>query len=111
MYREVSDVPGYKFLIDGEACAGIGKSLAEISVFVSKDGRKGRVLLFKYVRWHTDFEEPGIRSIDDRTIRISVPHVASTICLTRRWESLDVQYDVDVVTDWSGNPAPECAKN
>ncbi|MPZ32394.1 MAG: hypothetical protein GEV13_15580 [Rhodospirillales bacterium] len=53
--------------------------------------------------------EPVVTSVDDRTVRISVKHVAMIICRTGRWETLAVEYDIGRVVHTYVNPPGECA--
>lgn len=103
---------GHYFEVSQTSCSGIGKGSAEISVSASKTKRGKKVLIFKYESMHDGSRdaEPVITPVDDRTIQISVKHIASLICRVERWEALTVEYDIGRVVE--GNPSPrECVQD
>ncbi|MPZ32395.1 MAG: hypothetical protein GEV13_15585 [Rhodospirillales bacterium] len=110
---QASSPAGHYFEVSQTSCSGIGKGPAEISVFASKSKRGKKALIFKYERMHDGSRdaEPVITAVDDRTIRISVKHVAMIICRTRRWETLAVEYDIGRVIDSYVDPPGECAQD
>ncbi len=110
---QTSTPAGYYFEVSETSCAGLAKGPAEISVFASKGKRGRRALIFKYDRMHDGSRdaEPVITSIDDRTIRISVKHVAMIICRTGRWEALAVEYDIGRVVDTYIDSPGECPRD
>ena len=57
--------------------------------------------------------EPTVTTVDDRTIRISVKHVAMIVCRSRQWQSLIVEYDIGRVVDEpdDGKPPGECPRD
>ena len=111
---QTSSQAGQYFEVSQTSCSGIGKGPAEISVFVAKSRRGRKALIFKYERMHDGSRdaEPTVTSVDDRTIRISVKHIATIICLSRRWETLAIEYDIGRVVDTDdGKPPGECSPN
>jgi hypothetical protein len=115
MLAQTSNQAGHYFEVSQTSCSGIGKGPAEISVFASKGRRGPKALIFKYERMHDGSRdaEPTITTLDDRTIRISVRHVAMIICRSGRWDALAVEYDIGRVVDEpdGGKPPGECARD
>lgn len=108
--EKMSGMSGHDFLISQTTCAGIGKGPAEISVFASE--AKRRALIFKYERMHDGSRdaEPVVTPVDDRTVRISVKHVAMVICRAERWDTLAIEYGIGRVVE--GDPSPrECVQD
>lgn len=110
---QTSTAAGHYFEVSETSCAGLAKGPAEISVFASKGKRGRKALIFKYERMHDGSRdaEPVVTFIDDRTVRISVKHIAMIICRTSRWETVDVEYDVGRVVYAYINPPGECAQD
>ncbi len=110
---QTSSQAGHYFEVSETSCSGIGKGPAEISVFANKHRRGQKTLIFKYESMSDGSRdaEPVVTSIDDRTVRISVKHVAMIICLTRRWETLAVEYDIGRVARNYVNPPGECPRD
>lgn len=110
---QTSTPAGHHFEVSETSCAGLAKGPAEISVFASKGKRGRKALIFKYERMHDGSRdaEPVIMSVDDRTIRISVKHVAMIICRTGRWEVLAVEYDIGRVVDAYVDPPGACPRD
>lgn len=110
---QTSGQAGHYFEVSETSCSGIGKGPAEISVFATKHRRGKKTLIFKYESMSDGSRdaEPVVTSIDDRTVRISVKHVAMIICLTRRWETLAVEYDIGRVVRSYVNPPGECPRD
>lgn len=104
---------GHYFEVSQTSCSGVGKGPAEISVFASNAKRGRKVLIFKYERMHDGSRdaEPVVTTVDDRTVRISVKHVATIICRTGRWETLAVEYDIGRVANTYVDPPGECTQD
>lgn len=104
---------GHYFEVSERSCSGLGKGPAEISVFVSETKRAKKTLIFKYERMHDGSRdaEPIITSTDDRTIRISVKHVASINCRSGRWKNQTVEYDIGRIIVEAYDGSPECKGN
>jgi hypothetical protein len=113
--RQTSSPSGHYFEASETSCSGIGKGPAEISVFAAKKRRGKKVLIFKYEAMPDGSRdaEPIVTSVDDRTIRISVKHVAMIICHSKRWEALAIEYDIGRVVDEpdDGKPPGECPRD
>ena len=92
---------GARFEVSETSCSMFAKGPSEISVFVSRANWRGKTLLFKYVMMHDGSSDalPVVTPIDDRTVQISVKHVASIVCRTGKWRTLAVRYNVGVVVD------------
>jgi hypothetical protein len=71
------------------------------------------MLIFKYERMHDGSRdaEPVVTTVDDRTIRISVKHIAMIICRSKHWEGLTIEYDIGRVVDNYVDPPGECAQD
>jgi hypothetical protein len=109
-----SSQAGHYFEASETSCSGIAKGPTEISVFAAQNRRAKKALIFKYEATPDGSRdaEPIITSIDDRTIRVSVKHVAMIICRSRRWEALAVEYDIGRVVDPDeGKPPDECPRD
>lgn len=55
--------------------------------------------------------EPVVAAVDDRTIRISVKHIAMIICRTGHWQTLVVDCDIGRVVDSYVDPPGECPRD
>ncbi len=110
---QTSTPAGHYFEVSETSCAGLAKGPAEISVFASKGKRGRKALIFEYERMSDGSRdaEPVITPIDDRTVRISVKHVAMIICLARRWETVTVEYDIGRVVHDSVDPPRDCPRD
>jgi hypothetical protein len=111
---QTSSHAGHYFEVSQTSCSGIGKGPAEISVFASKDTRGKKALIFKYESMSDASRdaEPVVEAVDDRTVRISVKHVAMIICRSTRWGPLAVEYNIGrVVRAGDGSPQGECPTN
>jgi len=110
---QTSTPAGHYFEVSQTSCAGLGKGPAEISVFASKGKRGTKAPIFKYEPMSDGSRdaEPVITPIDDRTVRISVKHVAMIICRTGRWETLAVEYDIGRVVHTYVDPPGECTRD
>lgn len=109
-----SSQAGHYFEASETSCSGIAKGPTEISVFAAKNRRAKKALIFKYEAMAEGSRgEPFITSIDDRTIRVSVKHVAMIICRSRRWEAFAIEYDIGRVVDEpdDGKPPGECPRD
>lgn len=107
---QTSTPAGHYFEVSQTSCAGLGKGPAEISVFASKGKRGRKAPIFKYERMSDGSRdaEPVITFFDNRTVRISVKHVAMVICRSRHLENLIIEYDIGrIVIDAYDGP-PEC---
>lgn len=104
---------GVYFEVSETSCSGLGKGPADISVFASRTKRNRRTLIFKYERMHDGSRdaEPVITSTDDRTIRISVKHVAMIICRRGQRENLTIEYDIARIVVEAYDGPPECKAN
>jgi hypothetical protein len=113
MLGQTSTPTGLHFEVSQTSCAGLAKGPAEISVFASKGKRGRKALIFKYEAMHDGSRdaEPVVTSIDDRTIRISVKHVAMIICRTGRWETSTVEYDIGRVVYTYVDPPGACGQD
>src|SRR5882757_6301107 len=79
--RQTSTPAGHYFEATETSCSGLGKGPAEISVFAAMSKRGKKALIFKYEPMNDGWDtEPVVTSVDDRTVRISVKHVAMIIC-------------------------------
>jgi hypothetical protein len=104
---------GRYFEVSETSCSGLGKGPADISVFASRTKRDRGTLIFKYERMHDGSRdaEPVITSTDDRTIRISVKHVATIICRSGQWENQTIEYDIARIVVEAYDGPPECKGN
>jgi hypothetical protein len=112
--EQTTSEAGHYFEVSQTSCAGLGKGPAEISVFASKGKRGKKALIFKYESMSDGSRdaEPVVTPLDDRTIRISVKHVATIICGSRRWETLAIEYEVGrVVRTDEGKPPGQCPRD
>jgi hypothetical protein len=110
---QTSSAAGHDFEVSQTSCSGLGKGPSDISVFASKAKRERKALIFKYEAMHDDSQdaEPVIAFVDDRTVRISVKHVAMVICRSRHWENLTVEYDIGRIVVEAYDGPPECTGN
>jgi hypothetical protein len=109
---QTSTPAGHFFEVSETSCAGLGKGPAEISVFAATSKRGKKALIFRYEPMSDGRNtEPVVTSVDDRTVRISVKHIAMIICRTKRWETLAVEYDVGRVVHTYVNPPGECPRD
>lgn len=108
-----SSPAGHYFEVSETSCSGIGKGPAEISVFALKSKREKKALIFKYEPMHDGSRdaEPVVTPVDDRTIRISVKHIAMIICRSKHWEGLAIEYDIGRVVHTYVDPPGECAQD
>ena len=108
--KGISGPSGHGFEISETSCSGVGKGPSEISVFVSRADPRKKALLFKYEAMHDGNPDalPIITTVDERTAKITVKHVASIICRTGKWQTLTIDYSIGRVVD-AGEGAPnEC---
>jgi len=93
--KTVYDVPGFDFEISETDCDTLSDD-ASVSVLASKHSEAKKTLLFKYnPLWFEPM--PLITSLDQRTVRISIPRVISLFFQRDHWEGLSITYDIGVV--------------
>jgi hypothetical protein len=91
----ISDVSGFDFEVSRTDCDMIAKEVW-ISVFASKPGQAGKALVFEYDPFWYE-RVPLITSLDQHTVKISIPKVSSVLFQRASWISLSIVYDIGVV--------------
>lgn len=110
---QTSGPAGHFSQVSESSCSGVGKGPAYISVFASKAKGQRKSLIFKYEAMHDGSRdaEPVITFIEDRTVRISVKHVAMIVCRSRRWDTLAIEYDIGRIVVEAYDGPSDCTED
>jgi len=99
---KAAGISGFDFEITDTDCW----HSSDFSVVVSRTGQSKKATLITYNT--RDNPIPAIRSLDERTVQISLRGVHAIMCRTNEWDTLTIKYAIGFVDYPRSGTDPEC---